>query len=218
MADYTYGKGDVKLTGGWTKSSLYEDEITFFDESGFSSMLFERTVDGKTEYAYVYAGTDPKSIDDWENNIAQFFGMSDQYETAINNAEFLHKQLGKALTFVGHSLGGGLAAASAYATGGHAITFNAAGVSDATVVKNPSAVIDAYVNVRDELNIIQQRYNLPTADGNINWRYGNASVLGHSIKNFYKPSFGTKIYNNLESTYMKFINSVKQVFNPLKYF
>lgn len=70
---------------------------------------------------------------DWENNYQQIFGQSQQYATAIENAALLKQQLSEELTFVGHSLGGGLAAASAYATGGHAITFNAAGVTSATI-------------------------------------------------------------------------------------
>ena len=52
---------------------------------------------------------------------------------AIDNARKLSKELKDSeLTFVGHSLGGGLAAAASMATGKAAITFNRASVSERT--------------------------------------------------------------------------------------
>ena len=53
---------------------------------------------------------------------------------AIDNARKLSKELKNSeLTFVGHSLGGGLAAAASMATGRAAITFNRASVSERTI-------------------------------------------------------------------------------------
>lgn len=66
----------------------------------------------------------------------------------MDNARTISGDLkGSELTFVGHSLGGGEAAANAEATGRDAITFNAAGLSDATKTNlglNKSATIDNY--------------------------------------------------------------------------
>lgn len=185
------------------------------DGSGFKSGLFERTVDGVKEYAYAYAGTDFTSWEDWENNFQQIFGNSEQYKLAILNAGVLKENLSEELTFVGHSLGGGLAAASAYATGGHAMTFNAAGVSSATLDTSGGATIDAFVTRNDELNIIQSRIpGVPIANGNINWRSGNSSLLGHSIKNFYEPSMASRIYNQFKDGCIRAITQLNSVFSP----
>ena len=106
---------------------------------------------------------------------------------AVQIALLRREKLSEELTFVGYSLGGGLAAASAYATGGRAITFNAAGVSPFTVNTASGAKIDAYINYRDELNYYQSILPfVPTANGTKHFRFGNNSILGHDIKNFYK--------------------------------
>ena len=104
-------------------------------ENDLQSVLFQRSVNGVTEYAYVFAGTN--SFRDCIEDILQLQGNSSQYETAIKNAETLSNELrDKELTFVGHSLGGGEAAAASMATGRLAITFNTAAVSDKTISKN----------------------------------------------------------------------------------
>ncbi len=104
---------------------------TAWYENGLQSYLFERTIDGKTEYAYVYAGTN--SVEDGLEDVAQIVGLAPQYSSAIHNARTLSKEVGdNELTFIGHSLGGGEAAASSMATGRAAITFNPAAVSPAT--------------------------------------------------------------------------------------
>ena len=95
-------------------------------------ILFEKTgKDGSTEYAYAYAGTD--SNEDIAEDGLQLAGMSPQYALAVINARILDKELGDSeLSFVGHSLGGGEAAAASMATGRDAITFNPAAVSPLT--------------------------------------------------------------------------------------
>ena len=119
---------------GWIvsdyKTSIQKD-YTRFNQNGLQSTLFQRTKDGITEYAYVYAGTN--SIEDAVEDVAQLAGVAPQYHTAIYNARTLSNELGNSeLTFVGHSLGGGEAIASSMATGRAAITFNPAAVSELT--------------------------------------------------------------------------------------
>ena len=119
---------------GWVVSS-FETEITKnytkWYQNGLQSQIYERTIDGKTEYAYVFAGTN--SIEDGLEDIAQVFGVAPQYYTAISNARTLSEELGtRELTFIGHSLGGGEAAAASMATQRAAITFNPAAVSNMT--------------------------------------------------------------------------------------
>lgn len=61
-------------------------------------------------------------------------GCSSQYDEAVSLAKIISKDVGdNELTFLGHSLGGGLAAISSLATGRHATTFNPASISDATM-------------------------------------------------------------------------------------
>lgn len=99
------------------------------------------------EYAYIYAGTN--SIQDAAEDIAQVFGVSPQYATAISNAKVLSEELKRnELTFVGHSLGGGEAAAASMATGRAAITFNPTSVSKFTKIFNNLSTSNKIVNYR----------------------------------------------------------------------
>ncbi len=108
---------------------------TAWYENGLQSQLFERTLDGKTEYAYVFAGSN--SVGDYIEDFVQVFGIAPQFESAIHNARVLSTELGdKELTFVGHSLGGGEAAAASMSTGRDAITFNPSAVSPLTMLTN----------------------------------------------------------------------------------
>lgn len=139
MEEKTYNKCIDALSAHNWKVSEFNTSIimnhTEWYENGLQSILFERTVDDKTEYAYVFAGTN--SFEDGLEDMAQVFGIAPQYYTAINNAKTLDNDLhGSELTFVGHSLGGGEAAAASMATGHAAITFNPAAVSPLTKLFN----------------------------------------------------------------------------------
>ena len=117
-----------------------------FGENGLQSVLFEREKEsGGKEYAYVFAGTN--SLMDLAEDVVQITGISPQYSTGINNARKIDDLAGLSeLTFVGHSLGGGLGAASSMATGRKAITFNAASVSGPTKLTNRLQNDDNIVN------------------------------------------------------------------------
>ena len=188
---------------GWTISDFNTSikmEYSKFSQNGLKSELFQRTIDGATEYAYVFAGTNPLSIEDWVEDIAQVAGLSSQYNTAIYNAKTLSDELGdKELTFVGHSLGGGEAAASSMATGRAAITFNAAAVSgltsyfhklvNANNVTNYRAVGSkiGIGNIRiggDILNNIQEKIGLKLPGTTISVPTGILPT--HTIKDFLK--------------------------------
>ena len=120
---------------------------TKFGENGLQSTIFERTniKTGRTEYAYVFAGTN--SIEDFIEDVSQVALGAPQYNMAIDNARKLSKELKNSeLTFVGHSLGGGLAAAASMATGRAAITFNRTSVSERTKSINKLGTIQ---NVTD---------------------------------------------------------------------
>jgi RHS repeat-associated protein len=141
MASHVYGdKKDRILRGNWEVSDLVINGVVYDDKNtGLKSALYQRKISdengGQYEYAYVFAGT--QDVKDAIENVMQNIGVSDQYAQAVKNAKLISNALGsqKSLTFTGHSLGGGLAAISAYATGRHAISFNAAGVSELSIAR-----------------------------------------------------------------------------------
>lgn len=138
MAKHVYGgMSDDKLKGGWKPSEIKVKDVEDDDpKSGLKGHLYERTRKGVTEYAYVYAGTEDVSKDGWED-VLQAFGTSKQYDIAATNATNLDNYFGsKELTFVGHSLGGGLSNLSALKTDRSSITFNPAWLSKATMLKH----------------------------------------------------------------------------------
>lgn len=147
------------LSGGWKHSKAFAD-LTYVDKAtGLISALYERTQNGKTEYVYATAGTDPKCLEDWKNNLEQLYGNSKQYEQAAHTAEELAKRIPNAMSclyFVGHSLGGGLAANNALRTGCQAITFNPAALSAETLTHPERAnLITSFIATNDILNWLQ---------------------------------------------------------------
>jgi hypothetical protein len=95
--------------------------------SDYRSALYSK--DGK--YVLAFAGTNPGSMADIKTDIQSIVsGKSEQFETALDEARSVVNEYGKGnVEFTGHSLGGGLASAASLATGSHAITFNALGLS-----------------------------------------------------------------------------------------
>ena len=199
IAAHVYGdKEDDILTGGWRVSSR---TFGISNEGGLKSQVYEKVNDNGdvTEYVYATAGTEPNDIDDWMADAAQVVGLSNQYHLSAVNARKISSQLGnEELNFVGHSLGGGEAALNSLLTfgdgkGRNAFTFNAAGVSVATKVREggwklafkSEKSINAYITITDPLNNIQNRSMLlPSVNGNRKYVLPNR-INGHSIYNFY---------------------------------
>ncbi len=190
MSAHVYGdKSNRILIGGW-RVSTRDFGIAKNTQSGLKSQIYEReNVNGAVEYVYATAGTqDSKDV---LHDGLQTLGVSRQYSESMKNASAISAQLGEGteLTFTGHSLGGGEAAANAYQTGRNAITFNAAGVSSRTIAENPRSIVDAYVMVTDPLNIFQSTTDVPSANGRINLVFpqDNSSIYnGHSMDNMLK--------------------------------
>lgn len=98
--------------------------------SGFQAGIYS----DDQQYVLAFAGTNDWR--DWLSNVRQATGYDDvQYNqaVAVAVAKSAKAAFGDALAIAGHSLGGGLAATAALATGSVAVTFNAAGVSDYTL-------------------------------------------------------------------------------------
>ena len=172
IADDVYNATSGTLSGGWRRVATKSEPILNDVNSDLKSAVYGRW-DAKqkkyTEFVYATAGTDFTSMEDWSNNIDQLSGDSEQYGQSIKNAKLLNGYFKNSeLTFVGHSLGGGLASANSLATGRDAITFNAAGLSDETkhnLIKT-SGRIDAYVVKGEALSNAQGQIGLK-AEGNI---------------------------------------------------
>jgi RHS repeat-associated protein len=151
MAEATYRDGGGGPVGNWRRLSEREIidaglDAKMFQEktSGFAASLW---VNDKKEYTLAFRGTETdegklawSTRADVKTDMGQAFGLSTKQHTqAIKLANAVKDKLKlgiNALTMTGHSLGGGLAATAATATGSRALTFNAAGV-------NPSTLEDA---------------------------------------------------------------------------
>lgn len=156
MARHVY-KGEGDLAGGWALSSV--NKFMKYEPNGLGAAMYQRTANGITEYAYVYAGSD-----DWNdagNDLSQVVGMSSQYQQVSDLSKVVSRELvNKELTFVGHSLGGGLANLSSLKTGRSSITFNPAWLSrlsvGETVPLKKGNHMDNYVNSADPLDMVQR--------------------------------------------------------------
>lgn len=101
-------------------------------QSSFRARVYVAEGDGGPNYVVSFRGTTDGS--DWKANARQGVGLpSDQYTRALLIAKAIGRHPDAQVTITGHSLGGGLASAAALASGRDAQTFNAAGLSDATI-------------------------------------------------------------------------------------
>lgn len=148
------------------------------DASGFDADIY---TDGRGRYALAFRGTDAGR--DWGANLGQGLGFETaQYNQAIMLSRQAKVAFGEELVITGHSLGGGLAAVGAASIDSPAVTFNAAGVNDATLTRvglEPAAVraeaeqgqIRRYAVDNEILTGLQERnivtrHLLPDAIGN----------------------------------------------------
>ena len=139
LAQAAYETGDP-IPDGWRKVS--DDELA---ELGIDPSELNHTITGMQ--ASVYQNADGKYVLAFrgteldrelpQDGLSDFYGsglssirVSPQVVNAISLSTKLAKAVGpENLDFTGHSLGGELASVAAIATGGQAVTFNAAGVS-----------------------------------------------------------------------------------------
>lgn len=133
LADAVYAQGapppwhrldDAELQAAGLSSSTFEDP-----NSGFKAALFRNQSTG--EFVLAFAGTEDAK--DWRTNCNQGMGNLDaQYQQAIQLGVAVTDAVGDT-TMVGHSLGGGLAAAASIASRSQGVTFNAAGLHANTI-------------------------------------------------------------------------------------
>lgn len=165
LADEVYSTDTLNhCVEGWKVCDDFPN-IQYNDKTtGLVSRLFVRLNKGKKEYIYATAGTNPKCLEDWKNNLQQLYGGAAQYQQALKNAESIAKTAraeNATLLFVGHSLGGGIAVNNALHTGYKAIVFNPAGVSRFTtngivpLENEESDYIVSFIITNDILNLLQ---------------------------------------------------------------
>lgn len=127
---------DNKNIDGWTR--LSDDQLKAADidpaslndtSTGFRAAIYQ---DGKGDYVLAFKGT--SGLNDWKADATQALGLNTaQYDEATALATKAKAAFGNNLVLTGHSLGGGLASTAAVITDTPAVTFNAAGVNDATL-------------------------------------------------------------------------------------
>jgi len=130
-----------------------DDSKNAFTRTGLSAMLTRSPFNGR--YYLAFRGTGPSDGRDVLTDLVQASGFrTAQHEKAIALARLVQAKLGPniELTLTGHSLGGGLAAAAAYATGLSAIVFNPASLN-ATYSQGNSGSIRSHIIVGDLLSI-----------------------------------------------------------------
>lgn len=150
-------------------------------KSGFDA-AFYRNEQGQVVLGF--CGTDEGK--DWKHNLGQGLGFDDaQYASAIQLGSQAKQAFGDQVVISGHSLGGGLAAASAMVNDIPAVTYNAAGVNDRTLecqgldasaAKDyaSSELIRGY-HVKNEILTHLQEDSIP-----LKWAMPNAA--GHQIE------------------------------------
>ena len=220
ISKHVYGGTDASETqynlkkSGWEVSHIFDDiDLGSNSEKGFKSQFYERTINGKTEFCYAFAGTD-----DWQDvkdDYHQFIGETpEQYKKAVANAEVisiaLQDKYGENvdLTYVGHSLGGGLATVASMATGHKAKTFNPAAIVSSTLKGNASNVTNyiatsipiGYSLLGGRLSTISIGGDFVTIGQRLLWIEAPGTsipvytsfIAGHSIDNFYNYYYPSK--------------------------
>lgn len=127
---------DNKNIDGWTRLSDAQLEAADIDpaslndtSTGFRAAIYQ---DGKGDVVLAFKGT--SGLNDWKADATQALGLNTaQYDQAVALATKAKVAFGDNLVLTGHSLGGGLASTAAVVDDIPAVTFNAAGVNDATL-------------------------------------------------------------------------------------
>ena len=130
-------------------------DVTFEDpNTGFRAMLYQSK--DAQEIVVVYRGVRRSNvIQDSQTCLAQGLGYgAAAYRQAIELGIAVVETYGDRVTFTGHSMGGGLAAAASIVTNRPAVTFNSAGVHPATLEE--FSLDDAIIDER--LNAIENYY------------------------------------------------------------
>ncbi len=104
-------------------------------QSAFTARVYVRGTGADAEFVVAFRGS-TSALSDWGNSLRQAAGLSsDHYSRALQIGQKIARSGNQNVTITGHSLGGGLASAAAIASGRSASTFNASGLSNATIAQ-----------------------------------------------------------------------------------
>jgi hypothetical protein len=143
-----------------------ENDIFYDPTDGFAANLTRVGEGEDAQWILAFRGTEIDDLEDVKTNVVQaLLGRSPQYDQAVELATRVQEALGDDVLVGGHSLGGGLATAAAYATGWRAITFNAAGLHSRYREEGTPGDIRAHYIVGDILTTLQGMTPLPDAVG-----------------------------------------------------
>jgi hypothetical protein len=201
LAKHVYGGTEAQEVGDDIGDEDYKVSarsiagVDLTGPGGFKSQLYESTVDGATHYVYAFAGSE--NTTDFIQDMVQVPGLSEQYAQAVSNARLVANEVGTDnVTFVGHSLGGGLAQAAALATGGTAMTYNPAWMSNATIsnlgLNTSQGQITNYVIMNEGLSLLQEGpgrllglHHLGEDHTMLNFSTLLNPIKGHKINSFF---------------------------------
>jgi hypothetical protein len=139
----------VATEGDLDKLGLKAQDLTS-TQSPFRAHVYVKGAGADAQYVVAFRGS--ASSGDWKSNVRQGLGLSsDHYRRALYIGSKLALASNAHVTFTGHSLGGGLASAAAIASGRPATTFNAAGLSDATIKQARTIHDTAGVKTSDDV-------------------------------------------------------------------
>jgi hypothetical protein len=131
-------------------------------QSAFRARVYVKNVGADAQYVVAFRGSTSNS--DWRSNFQQGLGISsDHYRKALAIGSKLALASNANVTLTGHSLGGGLASATAIAAGRNATTFNSAGLSDATIKQARTIHDAAGVGTKDNVTAYYVRGEILSA-------------------------------------------------------
>jgi RHS repeat-associated protein len=187
IAQHIYDPSKKLNAGNWKLSdNSLGGYISEDSSNGYRARVYERSLGNDTiEYVMAFAGTDPS---DWKGDLLQdalqHFGLgSAQYKYATQAGRSASEGAGGAeLTFVGHSLGGGLANIAAISGNRGGIAFNPAKINKSTL--RDYLVEGEYFNSPKIQNYYQEHdfINFHTGKNNLGSNTTNYTVKLNSIK------------------------------------
>ena len=179
---------NLSLPPGWQRLNVHTHSIA----TNYRAQEFYHA--GTNEVVLAFAGTDDIPADLVTDIFQGTVGSGTDYNLAISDALAVSSRMmseypaGATVRFVGHSLGGGLAAAATAVVGGRASTFNAAGVARSTVTRfggtlsSLDSKIDAFRVKGEFLSTWQDSISItgavmPDGNGTTYWVPGSGNLF-----------------------------------------
>jgi putative lipase involved disintegration of autophagic bodies len=128
----------VPVPDGW---DALEDTYKVDTGTGFEAIAYKQK--NANDIVISYAGTDPKEMPDWINNLLGGSGFApapQMIQAALFYAKIKQANPNANITFTGHSLGGGLAGLMAVFFNKHAEVFNPAPFKQSASMSSRDAI------------------------------------------------------------------------------